>query len=281
MHNRFYSNIMRAADAGAGSAPATENTASEAATAFTYNEDREFFSASELEKAAARAQEIANNVPGIRVLNFTADWPEGAGAAILPLARNETVQDAKGNKENKRVLKAILVWPIYSLDAIQNATGGEDYLRSIVLSDQAAAILNPMRRQSWEGENGFDVSSCPVTLQDHIEGMRGDRGVIAPYMEAAKLLLPKLKESSAAFAAYNPHTLRQMLQSSAMAKQLAGALEAKGFFVKIIDKLEAITKQLGGNVEIYQRWRDTRDQEAATDLADFDLDDLKVDVASK
>lgn len=267
--------IRFAADDGAASGGTAE-----AATEFNYSESREFFEPADLEKAQARANAISQNMPDVSVIGFSGDWPAGAGACILPLARNEArdvLKDGKptGEKETYRKTYAVLVWPYFPYEAVVAANGGEAYLRTVLQADQAAAILNPLRRQRWE-KSEFDTSSCPTSLQDHIEGMRGDRGIIAPYMEAAKKLLPKLKEMSAAFAAFTPQSLRQILQSKPMAMQFAPKLEEKGFWLGIIDKLEAVTKADGGNVEIYQRWRDTRDQEAEIDLDTLTLDDLKV-----
>lgn len=244
--------------------------------AFDYSEQREFFEPADVAKAEERAQAIATNLK-IKVIAFDQDWPEGAGAMILPLARNETrvvEKDGKKVEETGRKTHAIVVWPYFPPELVRNANGGESYIRSLVQSDQAASVLNPFRRQDW-AKDSLDVSSCPVTLQDHIEGMRGDRGVIAPYFEACKVILPQLKEKSKAFAAFTPPYLRQLLQSAPMARQLAPKLEERGMFAIIIDKLEAYTKAKGGNVEIYQKWRDTRDQEAEVNLDDLNLDDLK------
>lgn len=264
-----------AADAGAatGEAPQTATGTTTEPAKFEYNEAREFFMPDESAKAEARVNEIASNLPNITVLSFDGEWPEGAGVCILPLSRNEKVKDAQGQEQSMRKLHAIQVWPWHTLASIRNSAGGEAYIEQVIRAEQAASILNPMRRQRWE-KGEFDVSSCPVSLQDHIEGMRQDKGVIAPYMEACKVLLPQLKEKSKIFAAFTPQYLRTLLQSKPMAMQFNAKLEEKGFFVELINTLKQITTLQKGNTEIYDRWIATRDAEQEVSVDDLDLDDL-------
>jgi hypothetical protein len=267
---------MATAETTATNPIAATPTASEPAK-WVYDEDRYFFGPNESDKAVEMAQKIADS--GTKVIQLEGDWPVGAGFAILPIARNETVKttvDGKVEEITKRKLHAVLLWPFYGLDSLQTAQGGADYVSQVVQADQAARILNPLRRQRWE-KGEFDISSCPKLISEHIEGMAGDRGVIKPYLEAAKELLPVLKEKyPKVFGSFTPALLRTFLQSKAAATAFSAQLETKGLFVQIIGKLESITAKAGGNVEIYQRWRETREQDEAINVDDVSLDSLSI-----
>lgn len=250
-----------------------------------YQGERLYFEPAEIQKAAETATAISQQVDEttkrpITVLTYQGDaWPTGAGIAILPLARNEdfnvTSSGGKVEKVTRRVMHAVVVWPWFTSEAVMTHKDGGDYIRSVIQDDQAARILNPLRKQRWE-KGEFDLSGCPKALSDHIEGMAADRGTVKAYMEAAKELLPHLKKMHAIFAQMTPQFLRQLLSSAALARSFSAKLEEKGFFTGLIDKLEAITKKAGGNLDIYIQWRVTRSEAAAASVDDLDLAQLGV-----
>lgn len=272
--------LLFAADTGAGTA--VTDTATGAAPAvpepFAYNEDRYFFTASDLEKGGAlvnqiAAQKDAAGLPVYNVVSWSEAWPENAGLTILPLARNETRNKGTAQEETSRRCYAVLVQPFWGLDAVMSHPKGAEYLSQIIQADQAARMLNPMRKQDWE-HGKFDASGCPKSLSDHIEGMAADGGAVKTYNEIVKLLLPSLKQMAAVFKNFTPAILRQYLSNAAVARNFAAQLEDNGFWLKIIDKLEAEAKARGMNAEIFQQWRDTRDQQVEVDLAELDLSSL-------
>lgn len=253
---------------------------------WVYEGDRHFFEvgADNMAKCSLMAQAIAVQVnpetgKQFKVIVFDKEWPSDAGAAILPLARNEE-RVIDGEKATKRILHAVMVWPYFGIESVQSHKDGAGYLRELVQEDQASRILNPTRRQPWEKMSDTDwanvLASCPATVSGHIEGMAADRGTVKAYMEAAKDLLPHLKKMHAVFAQMQAPFLRQLLSSAALAKSFAAGLEAKGFFVGLIDKLEAITKAKGMPTDIYTQWRETRDEAVIESVDDLDIASLGI-----
>lgn len=250
-----------------------------------YEGDRQFYPAGP--EGEAKATEVTKWIAGqtnpetnkpfnVKVYD-KGEWPIGAGYAILPLARNEE-RTVDGEKTTKRILHAVLVWPYFGIEAVQAHKDGNEYLSQLVQEDQAARILNPTRRQPWE-KDVFNIEACPQSLNDHIEGMAADRGTVKAFMDAAKVILPKLREAHPAFKQMQPPFLRQLLSSKALATSFSAGLEAKGFFVGLIGALETVTKAAGGPVDIYQQWRDTRDEQVIEALDDLDLASLSLPTA--
>lgn len=265
---------LLAADTGAG----TAETQAPAPVKFEYDEDRYFFPVSEREKGSAFVNQIASqtNEKGeakYAIVPWEGDWPEDAGISVLPLARNFTFNKGTADEKTERVCYAVEVWPYWELDAVMKHPKGAEYLSQIIRADQAARILNPMRKQDWE-HGKFDPAGCPKTLNDHIEGMAADGGAVKTYNEMAKLLLPSLRNMAVVFKNFTPAYLRQLLSNAAVARTFSAKLEDGGFWLQIIDQMEAEAKKQGLNAEIFQTWRDTRNQQAEVDLDQLDLSKL-------
>ena len=189
---------------------------------------RKFFSPDEIEQATAYAQAIVDS--GVPLAVSDRDWPQGMGAAILPLTKR--VQ-APGEDRAKQQLYGVLYTPFPTYEAIMAHTDGANTVRDLVNSNFSQTALNPLRRQNFDkvDENGnmqVDLASVPWTLDDFIEGMSTEgRGIYKGFNEAIKVVLPKLKEKSDAFKYLTPPLVRQYLSSAAMARtflpQLGGA----------------------------------------------------------
>ena len=251
----------------------TNNANNTAETKFEYNGDRLYFTPDELPKMVEVAEKIKETT-GKPVHAWADEWPEGAGGAILPLSKNEPFKDDKGNEEKRRVLYAVLVWPLWSMETIRNADGGDEFLRSMVADAQAARNIAPLRRQDIES-GAIDTDGLPRTVVDFIEGA-GDRGIVKPYTEAVKLLLPKLKSMHAVFAHLTPAILRQYLSNAMLASSFNERLEREGFFLGIIGKLREIAVKQGNNTEIFDRWIETRNEAQMEDFDTLSLDKLSI-----
>lgn len=277
----IYMLALLAADAGAGTGgevTTTDDSAVKPAEPFSYDEDREFFEVSELQKGAEKVGNIVNqkNEDGsakYHVVSWEGDWPEGAGMAILPLARNETLHKGTKDEVTARRCFAVMVWPYWGLDAVMSHENGAKYLASIIEADQAARILNPMRKQAWE-EGKFDPTSCPKSLADHIEGMAADGGAVKSYNELAKVMLPSLKGMSPVFKNFNPALLRQYLSNAPLARSFSAEIEDSGFWVKIIEEMKAAAIKANMNAEVFDQWLATRNEQQAVDLTKLDLSKL-------
>lgn len=253
-----------------------------------WNGEREFFAPADLGKMKERAKFLVTTPHNGRLIymaGWSTEWPEGAGGAILPLAKNFK---KPGEDTATRTIYGILVYPIWPADAYlaQNdageplVTGGEDYVKQLVLSAQAVAILNPLRRQNVETNVGLTFDGLPSSMAQHIEGMDTERGTVKAYMEAAKEYLPTLKKRHMMFNQFTAPILRQMCSNANAAKEFSAGFEQRGGWLHIIDILEKITIRQGGNPEIYQTWRDTREDAKSDDqdLADMDLESLNAPV---
>lgn len=253
-----------------------ETNASANADTFKYEGERYVFGPAEMDKAGELAQKINATVPVIQYPG--ANWPNGAGVALIPMANTQkrtVLVDGKPTEEKYRKTHAVLAWPIFPLDQIiALGAEGAKYLENLTQADQMQRILGPIRKQEWDNLDKLDLSSIVDTLQAHIEGQQAGQGIVKAFNDAAIKLLPSLKKMHKLFAAFTPQQLRQYLSSKALATAFNADIEAKGFWLGIIDKLEAITKEAGGPVEIYQQWRDTRDEATIDDLDTISLDNL-------
>ncbi len=87
-------------------------------------------------------------------------------------------------------------------------------------------------------------------------------------------MLPSLKGISPVFKNFTPALLRQYLSNAPLARSFSAEIEDSGFWLKIIDEMEAAAKKAGMNAEVFQQWRDTRDEQAKIDLTKLDLSKL-------
>lgn len=312
--NRFslLSGIRFAADAGVATGTAEAPAAATptdptpaAADPTKYDGSRLFYpGADKLAEAIAKAQEIARQ--NIRVVPWGSEevkdangnvtgtrnkpgvtWPQGAGAAIIPVAKNveRTVpkldKDGKPtgetSKVNERQVFTVLLWPLYSLDQIASHKDGDAFLRELVFNTQANAVLTPLRRQRVD-KGELDITSLPSTLDEVVEGTAGERGLYKSYNELAKPMLDKLKglPFGRAFSHMTPQFLRQYLSSAAMAKSFSPEFEAKGFWTKVLDSFIVAAKAKGLSTEVFDQWKATRDAAEDIDLSSVDVSSLSL-----
>lgn len=263
-----------AAAIAATSAPTQEGAKEEP---FKYEGERYTFGPAEMDKAEELAAKI--NASGVPVVQYPREvWPQGAGVGLIPLAKTEertVVSEGKATSEKYRKTHAVLAWPVFPVEMILQA--GPDavaYLGSLSAADQMQRILGPLRKQDWANPGALDLSSIVDTLQAHIEGQQAGQGIVKAYNDAAIKLLPTIKKMHALFAHFTPQIMRQYLSSKALANAFSKEIEDKGFWVGLIDKLENVAKSNGAPTDIFQQWRETRDEATIDDLDSIDLSKL-------
>lgn len=246
--------------------------------------DRHFFKPQQANEAQTFVQQIAQTDKYVVTYQGTEQepWPTGAGCAVLPIARREDKINERGQSEGKHVVQyGVLVWPYFPPETlIGDAFGSVDkdtreYLESLIESDQAARILNPLRKQEITRAN-IDVSSLPRTVKDHLEGVQTAHGMLKAYNEIAGDFIKALREKSPAFKPFTPQLLRSYLQSAEMARSFNAALEEKGFWTMLLDKMETAAQEKGLSTAVFKHWREQRDEADKIDLENLDIADLSI-----
>ena len=271
-------------------------TREDGSTYVTLDVDRMFFPAGSegLTRAVNYATAVANygdskgevdedgNQIGVPVVQSEKpDWPENMGAAVLPLTKRIEVRNAQGEASKVTKLYGAMLWPFPDYDAIMAHPSGPDVVRNLVAANMAQNVLNPLRRQNFDrfnedGSLDIDLSSVPWTIEDFLERTdTGDRSIYKGYNEAVKEVLKTLKAKSDAFKYLTPQLVRQFMESKAMAEASFPQLEAKGFWVGLLDTMQTMAANAGHPVEIFDTWKATRDETVVgADLDDLDLADL-------
>lgn len=255
-------------------------------TEFVASSERRFYTPQQ----GNEAQSFLATIPRHRYYVITyegtpeAPWPDGAGCAVLPIAKREPGADGV----NVNRLYGFIAWPYFALQELVGVLPegmtdeAKKYLSSMVENDQATRILNPLRKQEIEkaigpdGKVKLDLTGLPRTVKEHLEGVQTSHGMLKGYNEVAKDYLAALKKSNALFKNFTVQMLRQFMSSSAMARSFNAQVEEIGYWSQLIDKMEATAKERGLPTEIFEQWRNTRDEGDEIDLSSLSIDDLSI-----
>lgn len=228
--------------------------------------NREFYNPNELPKAQARIDEMLaimsdNSLPVS--FNFNQENPEipdGYGILVAPLQK-------RGSDGNETV--GALIAAVPTMDAVLEAEGGEDYIRNAVIDSFVAKVVNAARPRS----DGKAANILPFSLRDYMERKRGSDALKA-FAKIAPKFVTALREKG--LKGITQSNLRQVLSSKAFAESQYAKLPQK-LWEGLLDKMIAYGNAQKLDVSLFENWKETRDQVAAPEIGDIDLDDLEIE----
>lgn len=183
---------------------------------------------------------------------------------------------AKLNRKGAGV-KALVVAPIPTLEAIMADEAGREWARNILRKELNHVLVRPLR----EAENVTAVlSEVPTTLEAFITSGRDSTGSALESFDALHKELNeyfKNKFPVWAKAKLNKSELRKAFESAGYAAEYYPGLESRAsgsFFVAALSVAVKFAKHKGFDSAIFERWLATRDQATFDANADEGLDDI-------
>lgn len=216
--------------------------------------------------------ETVKSIAGDKIsANFDGDTtiPDNYGLFIGPVSARST--DGTGNK----VMGAIAC-VVPTLELLGASEAGVSWLREAALSAMRTKIANAVRPD----KNGDASGEIPFTLEDFIENRR-ESGVMKAYNETAPIAVASLKKLG--FKFMTVPLLRQVLVSKAFAESQFPKVDQKQW-VAVLDLLVNRATAKGFDTSVLANWKATRDNAAASEMADFDvgkLDELMAGAEAK
>lgn len=203
----------------------------------------------------------------------------GQMRVLVAVLKNRT-KDDKGNALPSTV-KAIVVAPIPSLNALLNSDSGKVWLDSIVDKELNHIAVRALRQAD-------DVASVadqiPTTLEGYTTSQRESGGIMETFDLLFKQIIAALAAKSPAWAKRRliKTELKKAMESKAYAADYYPELEDRGdkpsLFVMALQAGQKVATQKGLDPAIFDKWLATRNDKtlkAVTDESDdFDLDDL-------
>lgn len=191
----------------------------------------------------------------------------------------------RGEKGQPSTVKAIVVTPAPTLDAILGDEAAKIWLVSKVLDKELNHVAVRALRQADDPESVQD--QMPLTLSDYVSSSRESTGgIMETFNTLFKGIIASLAVKSPAWAKARliKSELKKALESSAYAREYYPTLEDRGdkpsLFVMALQLGKREAAKQGLAPDIFDRWAATRDQKALKAASadgeddDFDLDDL-------
>jgi len=258
--------------------------------------------------AAPKAKTVADNMDSRRVFNSTEDAlnylnlcsESFSDFTDIPLASVGLIIDDDGvtfdpeiYTDSMRVMvstlrsqkgaeatggiKAIVVAPIPTLDAMLGDDSGKSWLLKIIDKEFNHVAVRALRDAS---DVSTVVDQMPSTRDAYISSSReGASGIIESYNELFKDLnrILSAKVNVWAKARLTKNELKRALESKGYAAEYYPALENRksgSLFVAALDLAVSAAKLKGFDPTIFERWAETRDGKAFTSDEDEDAVDL-------
>lgn len=191
-----------------------------------------------------------------------------------------SVLTQRGDGPNTSTVKAIVVAPIPTLDAILANPEGNSWAQRILEKELNHVAVRQLRKAEDVGDV---VDTMPKTLGDYITSNRESSGILAAYEELWRPVKTNMGKLSRSWRLANlsKKELRRALESSAYAKEYYPTLEeAKqgSLFVFALNGLSAQAKKDGLDPTIFERWLTNRNERVidvqAEDEEEFSLEDF-------
>lgn len=194
----------------------------------------------------------------------------GEGVAVMV-----AVLTQRGDGPNQSTVKAIVIAPIPTFEAILANPGGNAWAKRILEKELNHVSVRQLRK----AENVADaVDSMPKTLEDYITSDRGAGGILQAYEDLWRPIKNNMGKLSRSWRLANlsKKELRRALESAAYALEYYPTLEETkqgSLFVFALNGLIVTAKKQGLDPTIFERWLANRD-EATIDIKDDDEDDF-------
>lgn len=201
------------------------------------------------------------------VSNFTKDTatPENYGLLVAPLQRRKT--DGTGNETFGAI--AALVPTLEALSS--HGPEGLQFVRDAVLQNMRTKIANAARPDKDMQPKG----TIPFTIQDFIEDRSPD-GMMKAFNTVGPNAVTALREKGMSFM--NLALLKQLLMSAAFAETQFPKIK-QDIWVNVGNLIIKMARDKSLDVSMIENWLATRDNAAASEIADIDLSALETGMA--
>lgn len=184
-------------------------------------------------------------------------------------------------REQKKGVRAIVVMPVPTLDALLADDAGKSWVQKIIHKELNHVAVRDLRNAA----NVLTVvDQMPINMTGYITSGQGTSGIMGSYDTLYQELNKDLSTKSKLWnkARFTKGDLKAALESKAFAEEYYPALENRGegkpsLFALALDSLIIVAKKRGLDPAIFQRWKDTRTTVALADdedSEDFDADAL-------
>lgn len=191
--------------------------------------------------------------------------------------RGKKTTDAQGNETTTpATIKAVIVTPVPTQEAVQADSIGADWLARIFRTALTKAACDPIRTAT---DVQLAAKDMPLTLGDFVTG-RESSPVMETYDKLFRGILDLFKSKSTSFARANLNKaqFKKALESKAFALAVYANLEDRGdkpsFFVLALHFGISEAKKAGLDPTVFENWLATRDDKALDGVTDEEADEL-------
>jgi len=192
----------------------------------------------------------------------------------------------RGDGPGQSTVKAIVIAPVPTLDAILSNESAKDWLTKIVHKELNHVAVRQLRKAD---DIDTVIDSMPKTLDDYISSNREAGGMLQAFEDLWRPIKNNMAKLSRSWKLANlsKKELRRGLESAAYASEYYPTLEETkqgSLFVFALNGLIATAKKQGLDPTIFERWLANRDEkkldiEAEDEAEEFSLDDLTAAMA--
>lgn len=200
---------------------------------------------------------------------------------MVPMVVKVTKRSEKTGEGSK--VKAIVVTPIPTLEALIDSEQGREWVRAKVMTALNKAVADPLR----DAEDPASVADqIPGTMNDFLTSESSNKSALGTFDSLYKELDALFKKLSAPWerARLRKADIKKSLESTAYALSVFPTLENRGegrksLFVQFLEAGEKAAVGRGLDPAIFRKWMDNRDKTSANlddgdEDIDFDTEDL-------
>lgn len=207
---------------------------------------------------------------------------DDAGNTVFdPAIYTESMDVAVSLLRNKQKVKALVIAPFPTMDALMSRADGLEWVTKIIRKELSHVSVRALR----EAEDvSTVVDQMPVNIDGYLASGRGDGGIIESFNELYKALLNTLGQKIPVFARARliKGEFRKALESKGYATEVYPALEdyrGESLFALALKLAIDAAKRKGMDPTIFERWAATRDQKVYTGT-ESDGEDDALDISS-
>lgn len=194
-----------------------------------------------------------------------------------------SVLTQRGEGQGSSTVKAIVVAPVPTFEAILNDQTGQQWLNKIVETELNRAAVRVLRPTDADVNDVSILDQMPKTLSDYVQSNRGGSStLLQAFEEFWKPIKQGLGKLSKAWKLHNlsKKELKNAMSSKAYASQYYPTLEEtkKGsLFEFAIGAFIAQAKQAGMDYTIFEQWKANRDQHVIDESEEDEDEELSLD----
>jgi hypothetical protein len=193
----------------------------------------------------------------------------------------------RGEGANSSRVKAIVIAPIPTLDAVMADQAGKDWLTKIMQKELNHVAVRNLRKAEDNDQIAEAVESMPKTLTEYISSNREGGGLIAVYEELWRPIKNSMAKLSKPWRLANlsKKEMRRAMESKSYASEYYPTLEETkqgSLFEFALKGMIQQAPKLGHDATLLQRWLDNRNEktiEASDDEEELTLEGLATSFA--